>query len=241
MSGILINPYIFAAAGGGGGGGNVPSSSINILVAGSESTSVGDSLLAKMISLSSSVGYPTVTGLNVSTPGDLAVTYSATGYDAIIWWNDYNQGANSHATINNFLAAGKGVIFAVFGHCFSQPYPSLTGGATATQISTSGGYTGYNTTDTVTGTTHPILYQVTGVGANQGYIASGFASTNGASIAGTWGTANPMVIYKDNSVGTSRRVDLNFWPGAAWTSEGSTTNAARICLNAFFWSARRTG
>lgn len=227
--------------GGGGGGSNVPSGAINILIAASETTSVGDTLLAKMISLASSVGYPTVTGLNVSTGGDLAATYSATGYDLLLWWNDYTQGTNSIATINNFLAAGKGVVIPVFGHCYNPPYPNLTGGAAATQISSNVSYATNTTADTVSGTPHPIIYQVTGVGANQGYSATSFAPTNGASIAGTWATGNPMVIYKDNSVGTSRRVDINAWPGSSWTSEASTTNMARIVLNACFWAARKSG
>lgn len=226
---------------GGGGGAGVPSGAINILVAGNESTSVGASVLSKMISLSSSVGYPTVSGLNVCVTGDLAATYSATGYDVILWWNDYSQGTNTYATINNFLAAGKGVIFLVFGHCYNEPYASLTGGASATQISTNGGFAGYNTAGTLSGGTTPITYQVTGVGPNQGYSNSGFTTVNSALTDGTWSGSANMMIYKNASVGTSRRVDLNFWPGSTWTSEASNTNAARLLLNACFWAARKTG
>lgn len=231
----------FIDAASSGGASPIPTSPINVLWAANETSTNVNNGIARLAAVNTAIGWPsgtTFTGLAYT--GDFTSNPYSSSYDVMIWNTDYAPGTNTYATINSFLAAGKGVIFTVFGHCYSVPYAYLTGGATATQISTTNNaYGSYNTACSLSGTTHPIGYQVTGVSANQGYAATTFDATNSASVLGTWTNKN-MCIYKDNPVGTSRRVDVNYWPGGSWVSETSTTTAGRMLLNACYWAARKT-
>lgn len=244
LPGFTTNLGARLLTGGGGNLGNVPASPINILVAGNESVPYGTNLGTKLVDLSSALGWPTVTYTNVTTPGDFVTTYSAAAWDVVIGWTDYGPGANTYATINNFLAAGKGVIFLMFGHDGGYTFSSFTNGLTDVLISSSGGSVFFSSAQTVTDSTnHPILYQVTGVAANQLYANNGFLPQNSATLLGTWSGGYKAVMYKNPNVGFSRRVDINMWPGGNWAqlAGDGNTQAVRILLNACFWSARKTG
>jgi len=221
--------------------GPTPTQPINVLWIAADSGSYYTNAISNIISVNNSIGYPLGTSINLTwNYGDISSIYQAGGYDCLAVSSNYGMGYNMYSTINNFLAAGKGVVLFMFAH--AQDNTTLYNNiGQAAKINTSGTYTyTYNNQYmTISGTQASIMNGVTYCEA-QGYMNYNFYPVSGAYFADdiSYYTYR-MCIYKDNPTG-SRRVDLNMWAGGSWQYYAATSGNARLALNSFYWAAKKT-
>lgn len=175
----------------------------------------------------------------IENTGDITSAVAATNYDVLIWSNDYQGSTNTWQSINNFLAANKGFMIAVFGHTTWQSSTLYTNIGSSWQITTAGSWTTYNTTANFSGS-HAIMTGCTAQDIVSGnYVNTSFSPVNGASIADTTnGGSYKMCTYKDYGA-LSRRADINAWPQGSWASNTITTGINRMIVNACYWAAKR--
>jgi hypothetical protein len=265
---FTVNRGAIASAGGGGSLTNVPTSSITVLFIGGDSLYPNSSgLLASLRTINTTLGYPTLTITDVTTGGDIGLTYAASSADVIFYESLNPPGTNTYNTINNFLLAGKGVVLfalAASGYNFLWNNLSLvnssgvtgTTGGTYWRISPATSYTFANYNETVTDPTgtNSILYGVTSVN-NQGLMSQGINGLTNSVAQSTFGSTVPGVyvpntipnfVQKDYGSGSTitalqpRRVDISTGYTFSNGSDTTTNGLNRLILNAAYWAARKT-
>lgn len=215
---------------------------VRILLHGATNIANIDDVAAKL--QIAKVNYPNLT-LNITTRNNGTWSdINTSNYDVVFLFSDSSMTSSASPTLDNFAAAGGGIVAAMFTQSVAitgltttlLPLVPMTGGQANT----------ISTLDTAA-TTHPV---VKGLGGNttvtsfrtEGYVTNTAPTLNpGASTVASYTNGKPAVVIKQTNYNS---VWLNFYPpsatfvGGSWNST-NYPDGAKLMLNAVLWAAKK--
>jgi Zn-dependent metalloprotease/subtilisin family serine protease len=211
-------------------------SSLNILVAGSPSTSTW---LQDIVNKLSATGqFSSVTSLHVGTVTPSLATLNT--FDAVMVFRDGNY-LNPTAlgdTLAAYVDAGGAVVTTVFEVANNNLAGRWTNDYRAI-VSSSQTNGPLLTLGTVPLPNHPIMNGVSRFsGGTSSYRAGSITLLPGCEVVANWSNGDPLIVTRE--VGRSRRVDLNFYPVSSTSRSDfwdTTTDGSLIMANALKWAA----
>ena len=214
------------------------------IVAASETASWFTDVVTKITTAKNSL-YPSTT-LNITQTNNAAYAgadLTTANYSCVFIWSDGSYSNTALGTaLNNYVAAGGGLVICVFA-CASVQLPT-TFNYTNTPIVFAGNQTMASSSLGTYTSGDPLMLGVTTFNPGTSkYGAGGLTTQSGATVVARYNDNNVLVAKKDIVTGgnTARTVALNFFPPSSASRSDlwvASTNGAELMCNAIIYAGR---
>ncbi len=219
------------------------SGTVRVLFFSAASTASWTTDITNKITAALATFYPTVS-VSITTITDRATTGSTltrAAYDVCMVVTDASfSNAALGTNINNFVAAGGGLVITVFA-CSSVAIPGFTYASYAPTVTTgaSNNRTGTSTLGTITAGDALVRNVTTFDAGTARYGSQTLTLNSGASTVAFYADGGPLAVKR--TIGTARTVTLNFYAPSSTVRADfwlASTHGDRLMANALMWTGK---